>query len=144
MSTIIPSTIPLTLTNLTGKRSMIVVINGIRKRYKIDKETQQRTDVVDGLTVDMLARNGVQSVKLPVEAVDETTFTQIDEAIKAEKIVKVNFGATASTLRGKFYALINKSTGQLVQGISCTASELNLVSIDEPELDDIDEDFINL
>jgi len=113
----------------------------MRKRYKVDKATQTRTDEVDGLTADILARNGIQSVKLPIDAVDEKTFTEITEALASEKVVKVNFGATASTLRGKFYALINKTTGQLVQGISCTASQMNLVSIEEPESDDFADDI---
>lgn len=144
MATLNPSGIPLNQTNITGRRNPVVTLNALHKRYKIDKETQQRTEELDGITADIQARTGIQSVKLPINVVDETTFTQITEALAADKIVKINFGATASTLRGKFYALINKSTGQLVQGISCTATELNLVAIEEPEVDDIDDYEIDL
>ena len=141
MATLLPSSIPLNQTNITGRRNPVVTLTGLRKRHKIDKATQTRTEDVDGITADIGARNAVQSVKLPVDSVDDETFTKINEALEADKVVKVNFGANASTLRGKFYALINKTTGQLVQGISCTASELNLVSIEEPETDDYEVDY---
>lgn len=144
MATLNPSGIPLNQTNITGRRNPVVTLNALHKRYKIDKETQQRTEELDGITADIQVRTGIQSVKLPINVIDETTFNQITEALAADKIVKINFGATASTLRGKFYALINKSTGQLVQGISCTATELNLVAIEEPEVDDIDDYEIDL
>lgn len=143
MATLIPSSIPLNQTNITGRRNPVVTLTALHKRYKVDKATQTRTDELDGLTGDILARNGIQSVKLPVDAVDEKTFTEITDALASEKVVKINFGTTASTLRGKFYALINKSTGQLVQGISCTAAEMNLVAIEEPEVDDFNE-YIDL
>ena len=139
MSTVNPSGIPLNQTTLTGRRNQTVTVTGIRKRYKIDKETQVRTEELDGFTVDVPMRNGIQSVKLPSEAMDESTFTKIDDALKSEKVVKVNFGTPASTLKGKFYALISKSTGQLMQGISCTATEINLVAVEDPEYADYDD-----
>ncbi len=138
MPSLTPSGIPLNQTNITGRRNPVVTLNGLRKRNKIDKDTQTRTDELEGFTADICARNAIQSVKLPIDAIDEATFTKITEALSADKVVKINFGATASTLRGKFYALISKSTGQLIQGISCTASEMNLVSIEEPEIDEYD------
>ena len=79
MSTINPSGIPLNQTTLTGRRNQTVTVTGIRKRYKIDKETQVRTEELDGFTVDVPMRNGIQSVKLPSEAMDESTFTKIDD-----------------------------------------------------------------
>ena len=139
MATLIPSSIPLNQTAITGKRNPVLTLNAFRKRYKINKQTQERTDELEGNTADIPARNAVQSVKVSIDAVDESTFNKINEALAADKVVKINFGATASTLRGKFYALINKSTGQLVQGISCTATELNLVAIEEPETDEYDD-----
>lgn len=144
MATLNPSVIPLNQTNITGRRNPVVTLNSLRKRYKTNKQTQERTDELEGFTADICARNSLQSVKLPIDAVDESTFNKINEALEAEKIVKINFGATASTLRGKYYGLINKSTGLLVQGISCTATELNLVAIEDPEADDIDEYEIDL
>ena len=141
MATLKPILITLNQTNITGKRNPVVTLDALRKRYRIDKETQMRTDELDGITADIHARGSIQSVKLPLESVDEATFTKITEALEAEKVVKVNFGATASTLRGKYYGLISKVTGQLVQGISCTATEMNLVAIEEPEVDEYDTDI---
>lgn len=129
-------------TSITGKRNPVVILDALRPRYKIDKEKQQRTDELDGYVADIVARNRIQSVKLPLDALDEKTVAMITESLKANKVVSVNFGENASTLRGKCYALINRSTGQLVSGVSCTATELNVVNITEPELDEFDDDII--
>ena len=128
-------------TTITGKRNPTVQADAFRERYKLDSETKQRTDTVEGYVVDIVARNRIQSVKLPVDAVNLETVKQIKTALEAHKVVKINFGTTASTLRGRCYALLN--SGQLIKGVSCTASELNLVSIDEPEADDLDYSEIN-
>lgn len=129
-------------TTITGRRNPVVELDAFKIQYKIDPETKQRTTEPDRYIVDIVARNRVQSVKLPLDVVKEATATQITDALKARKIVKVNFGVNASTLRGRCYALI--SNGQLVQGVSCTATEFNLVSIDEPEIDDFDDYAIEL
>lgn len=142
MGSLNPSEIPLNQTNITGRRKPDVELDALRQRYKIDKETQQRTEELEGYVADIVARNRIQSVKLPLDAVDETTFKQIQEALVAKKVVTVNFGETASTLRGKFYALISKTTGQLISGISCTASVLNVVAINELVDDEFDDDIL--
>lgn len=134
--------IDLNQTTLTGRRNPVVELDAFRAQYKVDKETRQRTDEQVGYVADIIARNRIQSVKLPLNIVDETTATQITDALKSRKVVKVNFGATASTLRGKCYAMVNN--GQLFSGISCTATEFNLVSIEEPEIDDFDDYAIDL
>jgi len=123
-------------TCITGKRNPNVQVDAIRLRYKMDRETQERTDELEGYVVDILARNRVQSVKLPLEAVTDATVKQIQEALSNRKIVKVNFGSNASTLRGRCYALMNG--GRLLSGVSCTASEMNIVTIEDAE-DDLDE-----
>ncbi len=123
-------------TCITGKRNPNVQVDAFRPRYKMDKETQERTDELEGYVLDILARNRVQSVKLPLEAVTEATAKRIQDALSNRKIVTVNFGANASTLRGRCYALLN--SGRLLSGVSCTASELNIVSIEDAE-DDLDE-----
>lgn len=129
-------------TTITGKRNPVVELDAWRERYKVDSETKQRTDVVEGYVADIVARNRIQSVKLPVDAVNEETVKRIKSALEAHKVVKINFGTTASTLRGRCYALLN--SGQLIKGVSCTATELNIVAIDEPEADDFDDYEINL
>lgn len=128
-------------TNITGKRNPVVTLDALKKRYKIDPVTRQRTEELDGYVCDIVARNRVQSVKLPIDAISSSLFDEITEALTANKIVNANFGANGSTLRGKCYALINQQ-GALMSGISCTATEFNLVSIDEPELDDFDDDEV--
>ncbi len=130
-------------TTITGRRNPTVILDTLRVRYKMDAETQQRTDVPDGYVADILVRNRLQSVKLPLEAVSDVTFKKIDDALINHKIVKVNFGENASTLRGRCYALM--SGNRLLSGISCTATELNVVSIEDvvDELDDLDLDIIN-
>lgn len=130
-------------TNITGKRHPSVMVDAIKFRYKVDPETKQRTEEKDGTAVDIYTKYGkLQTVKLPEGAVSDETFQQIQQALKERKIVKVNFGSTASTLRGRCYAML--SNGQLIQGVSATATELNLVSIEEPEFDDIDDLDIEL
>ncbi len=129
-------------TTITGRRNPVVTLDDFRIRYKVDKETKQKTEEADCYVADIVARNRVQSVKLPLDAVNKATATQITDALRFRKVVKINFGTTASTLRGRCYALIN--SGQLISGVSCTASELNLVSIEEPELDDLDDVTIDL
>jgi hypothetical protein len=126
----------LNMTTLTGRRSNTQTVLDARIRNKIDPTTHQRTDEVDGYTVDIIAAHGrTQSVKLPKET--EATVKQIIDAIRDQKVVKVNFGEP-STLRGRCYALVN-SSGQLIQGVSATATEINVLSIEDEELDGFDD-----
>lgn len=129
-------------TCITGRRNPVVTVDAIRIRHKTDAVTKQRTDEQDGYVVDIIARNRLQSVKLPLEAIKPELFEQIDTALKAHKVVKVNFGTNSSTMRGKCYALI--SNGNLLSGISVTATHFNLVSIEEPEMDEYDDLDIDL
>jgi len=129
-------------TCITGRRNPVVTLDAFRARYKIDAETKEKTEEVDCYVADIVARNRIQSVKLPIDAVKPDVVEQITKALEARKVVTINFGATASTLRGKCYALISKTTGQLVQGVSCTASELNIVDTKEPDVDDFDDDIL--
>lgn len=135
--------IELNQTTITGRRNPVVVLDSFRIRRKVDKETNQYTDEVDGYVADIVARNRIQSVKLPLDAVDDATVNQIQQAIESHKVVKINFGASASTLRGRCYALLN--AGRILSGVSCTATELNVVSVEEPDDDfvDIDLDIID-
>ena len=129
-------------TCITGRRNPVVDVDAIRIRYKTDAVTKQRTDEQDGYVVDIIARNRIQSVKLPLEAVPTELFEKIETALKNHMVVKVNLGANSSTMRGKCYAMI--SNGNLVSGISVTATQFNLVSIEEPEMDEYDDLDIDL
>lgn len=99
--------IELNQTTITGRRNPVVVLDNFRIRRKVDKDTNQYTDEVDGYVADIVARNRIQSVKLPLDAVDDATVKQIQQAIESHKVVKINFGASASTLRGLLYKLNN-------------------------------------
>jgi hypothetical protein len=126
----------LNMTAITGRRSNSQIVVDAKIRNKIDPETHTRTEEVDGYTVDIIAAHGrTQSVKLPKET--GATVKQIMDAIHNQKIVKVNFGEP-STLRGRCYALVN-SSGQLIQGVSATASEVQVLSIEDEELDGFDD-----
>lgn len=129
-------------TCITGRRNPVVTLDAIRIRYKTDPVTKQKTDEVDSVIADIIARNRIQSVKLPYEAVPTELYEQIENALKAHKVVKVNFGTNASTMRGRCYALQNN--GSLISGISCSATQFNLVSIEEPEMDEYDDIDIDL
>lgn len=131
--------ITLNQTALTGKRKPTVTVTEARTRYKIDPETNSRTEEIDGYSVDIIAVHGkLQTVKLPVDT--KSTVEKIQTAIKDNQIVTADFG-TPSTLRGKCYAMIRN--GQLLSGISCTADTINIVKI-EDELDDFADDDIDM
>ena len=143
MATISFKDFELNQTCITGKRKPEVLVDSIRMRYKIDPTTKERTDTPDGYSVDILtARGKLQTVKLANGAITDAIAEQISTALSNRKIVKVNFGSPASTLRGRCYAMFN--SGQLIQGVSCTATELNIVSIDEPDDDELDDIEIEL
>ena len=124
-------------TAITGKRNPKVLVTETRPRYKINPETRQRTDQLEGYTVDIIARMGKsQSVKLGLDC--EKTIQEINDNLKQSKLVYVNFG-TPSTLRGKCYAMI--SDGQILSGVSCVATDLNIADIQEQE--DIQDDIVD-
>lgn len=128
----------LTQTILTGRRTTDVTVDAVHDRFKRDPETRKQTTELEGVNVDIVAAKGkIQTVKLPL-ACKETT-DRILEALKLNQIVRVNFGEKASTLRGRCYAM-QTSTGQLLQGVSCTATEINITGI-EDVLDDLDIDY---
>ena len=137
MATITFKDFTLSQTLITGCKNSTVIVDGTRYRYKIAPTTKRSTEEVEGFSVDIIAKKGkLQTVKLPLSA--KTVVDKISEALHAEKLVKVNFG-TPSTLRGKCYAML--SNGRLLQGVSCTADAINIVSIESfnDDFDDMDE-----
>lgn len=126
----------LTQTTITGRRNPNVTVEAVHNRLKRDPKTQQPTSELDGVNVDIIAVKGKsQTVKLPLSCKETTD--KIAEALRNNKVVKVNFGEKSSTLRGRGYAMLRN--GQLLQGVSCTAAEINIVSIEDLLVDDFDD-----
>jgi len=122
-------------TTLTGKRSPNASVESIHIRFKRD-ENQQVTNEPDGVNVDIVAAKGkIQTVKMPL-SVKETT-DKIAEALADHKLVTVNFGEKASTLKGRCYAMYRN--GQLLAGVSCEATEINIVSVEDLVEDNFDD-----
>jgi len=130
-------------TTITGRRKSEVIINAFRPRYKTDPETKQRTGDIEGYNAEISAARGKnQNVKLPLNAVTDDVLNKIITALATRKVVKANFGTPSSTLRGRCYSFINQA-GQLCKGVTATATEFNLVAIEEPEFDEYD-DFVDM
>lgn len=135
MSSIRPGDIVIPQSYLVGKKNPVVTVDSVRTRYKIDPSTHQRTDEIEGYAVDIVALRGkIQTVKLPLETKD--VIEQIAGHLKENMVVNVTFG-NPSTLKGRFYAMLNGS--QLLSGVSCTASIIKIESIDAPEFDELDD-----
>lgn len=136
MSTINCKLVTLRMGNLAPRISdKTVEVESVRPRYKIDSETKKSTGQIEGYNLDFFGvKGGVQTVKLPLDVKEK--IAKIDDALKTEKNVSVNFG-NPCTLRARFYAMIKN--GVLIQGITATASTLEIVSIDEPDFDDFDD-----
>lgn len=130
--------VTLNQTNILGRRSTVAQVIDTRPRYKIDPQTRQRTEQLDGYTVTILAAHSKpQDVKLPLEV--EEVIKKIDEEIHQNgKQIFVSFGSPTSSLHGKFYAMMNN--GQLVSGLSCTATDISIAKIEEQQEDIIDFD----
>ena len=134
MATISLKDIHLNQTSITGKRKQDVVLTDMRPRYAMD-ENRNRTDIIEGYNVDIVAARGMaQTVKLQC-TLEAKVIEQISDAFANGKTVYVDFG-TPSTLKGRPYAML--SDGRLLSGVSCTASELHIVKIED---DDEDIDF---
>jgi hypothetical protein len=124
------------INTITGRKVNVQSVVEVHKRFKIDPNTQQRTPELDGYGVDIIAIHGrTQTVKLSKEHAE--IIEKISAALREHKLVKINFGEP-STLRGRCYAM--NSNGQLLSGVSCTATEINILAIED---DDIDYDVID-
>lgn len=142
MSSLLTKNVTLKLSNLAQKPSdKAVEVDSVRKRKKIDPVTHQVIpDEYEGFALDFIGvKGGTQTVKLPQAM--EGTIQKIEQALKSQSIVKVNFG-NPSTLRGRFYAMLQN--GQLIQGITASAETVEIISIDSPELDDFDDADITI
>lgn len=132
MSSILPKYVRLGLANLAPRKSdKTVDVESVRERKAIDPTTRKPSDTLDGYTLNFFGvSGGIQSVKLPIEL--KPVVEQINNALQRGAIVKANFGSP-STLQAKFYAML--SDGQLIQGITASATTVEIVEIIEQEDD---------
>ena len=134
MSSVNPRNITLSQTSVLGSKKSEVVCTSVQTRFKRDPETRQATDEIEGYAAVVLsARGESQTVKLPDTVKDE--IVRISEAIQQDKVVKVVF----TNFRGKFWAMNNPNTGKLNQGISVNASDVKVISVEDPSEDDFEE-----
>lgn len=118
--------ITLSQMSLTRSRKGSVVAVDAKPRYKINNETHTRTDEIEGYSIDVLCMGKAQTVKVPLACKD--TIVNIQQALQAGKTPWVSFDGT---LRAKPYALLNN--GNLISGISATASSLVLDKLEEQD-----------
>ena len=137
MASVIPKFVTLKLSNVGPKPSdKAVIVESVSIRPEYDKTSRKAIpDSVDGFNLTFFAlRSGSQTVKLPKEV--EPQIKKIQEALAQDAIVSVSFG-TPSTFRARFYAM--ESGGRVIQGITANAEKLEIVSIEQPDLDDLDD-----
>lgn len=139
MSTIILKNIQLRMANLAAKPSeKTVEVDSVSTQYKFNKETKERTDEIVGYTLDFYGvKGGIQTVKLPTDC--KATIETIQRHLENCSIVRVNFG-NPSTLLAHPYAMLDKQTRELRSGVTASAKEVVVVSVDEPEV--FDDEFI--
>jgi hypothetical protein len=124
--------VSLSQTCVLGSKKPDVSVSSVGERYKIDPTTRQRTDVLDGYYVNVYSSRGeVQTVKLGVNVADK--IEEIKKAVEQNKVVQVNFN---KTFKAKFYAMIIDS--RLMQGISASATDIQIVSVEDAVFDDFD------
>ena len=119
-------------TTIFGSKKQDLLVSQVADRYKRDPETKETTTEKDGFNITVLSptTGEPQTVKLPLTV--EQEIAKVSKALAEENIVKVSFNGT---MRGKFWAMMND--GRLQQGISATATELQVVSIEVPNEDDL-------
>ncbi|WP_026669313.1 hypothetical protein [Butyrivibrio sp. AE3006] len=136
MPTVNPRNVKLSQTAALGSKSRNVTANGVATRFKRDPATNQPTQEIEGYAVNVLsARGEVQTVKLPKTTEDQ--IEQIKTALSEDKVVQV----TLDGFVGKFYAMLDRQTGRLIQGISATATDIKIVSV-EDLVEDFDDEVI--
>ena len=137
MASVIPKFVTLKLSNVAPKSSdKTVTVQSVSVRPQYDKGTHKPIpDSIDGYNLTFYAlRSGSQTVKLPKDV--EPQIKKIKEALDHDAFVSVSFG-TPSTFRARFYAM--ESGGRVIQGITANAEKLEIVSIEQPDLDDLDD-----
>ena len=137
MSSINPKFINLKLCNIAQKPSdKTVTVANVSVRPKYDNTSGKSIpDSIDGYNLTFYGlRSAPQTVKLPQEV--EPEIKRIKNAFEKDAIISVSFG-TPSTLRARFYAMLTPQG--LKSGITANAEKLEIVSIEQPDLDDLDD-----
>lgn len=125
----------LSQTTVLSTKKPAVVCTGVLERRKRDPETRQVLDELEGYACNVLSGRGeTQTVKVPLACKEEVE--KIREALNDDKVVKIGF----TRFSGKFWAM-QDSSGRLNQGISATATDVKLVSVEDPEEDDFMDDI---
>lgn len=137
MATLDTRRVVLSQTTLFNSKKPELDVVSAGSTFKRDKETNAPLDEIIGHWINVRSpKTGeIQTVKLPLEK--EENVKKIKQALQEEKLVKVSFNGT---LRAKFWAMVQ--AGQLKQGITANASDLSIVSIEDPA-DEFDDDFID-
>ena len=139
MPTVSPRNIKLSQTAIFGTKRKDLICNGVATRFKRDTETHLPTAEVEGYAVNVLsARGEVQTVKLPLEV--ESKIESIRSSLMNDKVVKVSFNG----MLGKFWAMQDQNSGRILQGVSATANDMEVISIEDPSEDDFELDDIQL
>lgn len=126
------SSIRLSSINLFGAREQdaVLIVLGTSARYEYDA-TNKRTDVVAGYNVEVITNKGTTLVKLPLSVND--TVNNIKQYLNEHKIVRVSF----VNVVGRAYAML--SNGTIKSGISITANDIKIISVDDDIISDENE-----
>lgn len=126
--------VTLSQTAIFSSKKTDLLVSQVVDRFKRDPQTRQVTEEPDGFNLTVLSPSTgePQTVKLPLELKEEVE--KVRAALLADNVVRVSFNGT---MRGKFWAMV--SDGRLNQGISATATDMTVVSIEVP-----DEDYLDL
>jgi len=139
MASVTARGIGLSMTSTLGSKRQDVVCVATAQRRKRDPETRQVTDEIEGYAVNVLSAKGeTQTVKLPLESAP--VIQEIQEALSADKLVRVSF----EKFVGRFWAMLDATTGRVNQGVSVTASAVKIASIEDPadELDELMDEVV--
>lgn len=126
----------LSQTGAFGSKKPDLTVASVVERFKRDPETHQPTTELEGFNINVISpRTGeVQTVKFGLEV--KENYEKIRDGLAHDMIVKVNFNGT---FRARFYAMAGEN-GKINQGLSATATELQIVSVEALD-DDLDVDF---
>ena len=135
MSSVNTRQINLSQTTTLGTKAKSVTVNGVATRFKRDPATNLPTEELEGYAVNILsARGETQTVKLPITTAEQ--IEQIRAALSEDKVVK----AELSGFVGKFYAMIDRQSGRLMQGITANATDIKITSIEALSEDYFDDE----
>ena len=126
--------VTLSQTTVLGSKKSEAVCTAVQTRFKRDSESHQPTDEIEGYAANVLSSRGeTQTVKLPESVKEE--IDRIKDALAQDKVVKVTF----TGFKGRFWGMMNPLTERVNLGISVTATDIKVASIEDPLEEDFDE-----